>query len=252
MANMKVWSQHQIQCLQAMGISRWQLKQNNHAENNPQSVDPLVINKVPNQLLNKQGVDENRVNLASSSSWSELNQAVVNCTACGRSEHRKQAILGEGNQQANIFIIGDAPTQADDQAGATFSGEAGALFTKMLAAININRDATYISNFVKCHQPNASVTAQEAHQCLPYLQQQIDKVQPSLLLVFGESAAQYLLANHSPIELLRQQVHSSINQIKTIVSYSPQVVLDDVSKKRAVLEDLKLAQKTLSEHGINV
>ncbi len=271
---MKVWTQHQIDCLNVMGVTQWKSKQVIKGQKKAKSVDPLLLNdakhkqqiaKIP-ALANKGSVKNttpaplaetvlyNDVSQQSeTASWQQVANNISHCKACSRFEKRQQAIVGNGNKNTNLLIITDAPTETDDVAGEMYSGEVGKLFSKMLNAININLERVYITPFVKCFQANSlSAQKDEFEQCQNHLQQQINLIKPHLILIFSENAAQMILKNQSPINALRQQVHLSLNQIKTIVTYSPSLILTDASKKRAIWEDLKFVKTTLIEHAIDV
>jgi DNA polymerase len=252
---MKVWTQHQQECLQAMGITQWQSKFEEVAPNKVPSVDPLVVTDMLKSIAStEQGVDATEGILElTETTWETLQSDVSACQLCALHQTRQQAILGKGNQQAKLLIIGNAPTNNDDNQNQSFAGDGGVLLTKMLQAINIEPAQVYLTNVVKCHTPNNRyASVDEFNACMGHLQKQIALIKPELLLIFGKTAAQLLLNNHSSLAMLRQQVHLSINQLKTIVTYSPDVVLQDPSKKRDVWEDLKFARQTIKDYGIKL
>ena len=136
---MKVWTQHQQECLQAMGITQWQSKFEEVAPNKVPSVDPLVVTDMLKSIAStEQGVDATEGILElTETTWETLQSDVSACQLCALHQTRQQAILGKGNQQAKLLIIGNAPTDNDDNQNQSFAGDGGVLLTKMLQAINI-------------------------------------------------------------------------------------------------------------------
>lgn len=102
--------------------------------------------------------------------------------------------MGQGPQKAKVMLVGEAPGQREDDIRVPFSGLAGRKLTKALAERGIDRDDLYITNVVKCRPPdNRTPTAEEVKACLPYLWQEIDAVQPDLIVSLGSVALQALL-----------------------------------------------------------
>ena len=100
--------------------------------------------------------------------WEQLEACVANCTRCRLCERRKHTVLGEGNRQARIMLVGEGPGAQEDEQGRPFVGAAGQLLDKMLAAISLSRDAVYIANVVKCRPPgNRNPLPEEREACLP-------------------------------------------------------------------------------------
>jgi uracil-DNA glycosylase family 4 len=176
-------------------------------------------------------------------SWQELNDSIRACTRCDLHKSRTQAVCGTGDETADWLILGEAPGAAEDKQGEPFVGSAGQLLNEMLRAAGLNREQVYITNILKCHPPeNRDPKADEVEQCIPFLQQQITRLQPKLILVVGRIAAHKLLQVETPIGELRGQVHSygSAN-IPVIVTYHPAYLLRSPGHKPKVWEDLLLA-----------
>jgi len=181
----------------------------------------------------------------SSLDWQALQEKVSNCQQCGLHKNRSNTVFGRGHQQANWMVIGDAPASLDDQQGQPFVDQAGQLLTNMLRAIGLRRDEVYISNLLKCRPPNnRDPEIQETTSCHAYLQRQIELIQPKIVLVFGQVAAQKLLKTNEPLARLRGKVHQLPNTgISLVVTYHPAYLLKKTIDKRKAWDDLKLAKQ---------
>jgi DNA polymerase len=131
--------------------------------------------------------------------WDELRSAVASCTRCRLCESRTQTVFGVGNPAADWMIIGEAPGAEEDRRGEPFVGRAGKLLDEMLLAIGEKRDSVFIANILKCRPPNnRDPSHDEAASCRPYLERQIELVQPKIILAVGRVAAQQLLQSDVP------------------------------------------------------
>lgn len=177
-----------------------------------------------------------------------LNKEILTCTRCDLHRSRTQAVCGVGNLSADLLVIGEAPGVDEDRQGEPFVGRAGQLLTQMLRAIGLDRDTVFIANILKCRPPaNRDPEATEVESCLPFLQRQIELVQPRLILVVGRIAAHNLLNVDTPIGKLRGQVHHyGEQQIPVVVTYHPAYLLRSPTQKRKSWADLLLVQDELS------
>jgi len=143
------------------------------------------------------------------------------------------------------MLIGEAPGAEEDKTGNVFVGRAGKLLTKMLQAINLEREDIYIANTVKCRPPeNRDPKAAEKIACLPYLEKQIAIIQPKIILLVGRVAAINLLKQDIPLKTFRETTHL-YQGIKTYVSYHPSALLRNPNWKRPAWEDLQKIQQDL-------
>ncbi len=181
--------------------------------------------------------------------WPELQTLVSGCTGCDLHQKRTQTVFGNGDQQADWLIIGEAPGQQEDLLGEPFVGRAGTLLNNMLLAAGQPREKVYIANVVKCRPPgNRDPKPEETSACQAYLRRQVALLKPSLILVVGRIAAQSLLETTVPVGKLRGQVHHfPDSQIPMIVTYHPAYLLRRPSEKAKSWDDLKLAMRTYSE-----
>jgi DNA polymerase len=150
------------------------------------------------------------------------------------------------------MVIGEAPGQQDDRVGLPFQGRAGVLLDAMLGAVGIQTGtAVYFSNLIKCRPlGNRTPTPQEAAACLPYLQRQIDILQPRAILVLGKLAAQSLLGLDTDLDEIRGRIHhlrtESGRQIPVVATYHPASLLSRSQHKADAWRDLNLARSAIS------
>ena len=189
--------------------------------------------------------------------WDALTDAIQSCQACGLCQGRQRAVPGMGNRQARWMIVGEAPGEQEDKQGLPFVGPAGQLLDAMLAAMGLTREAdVYIANVIKCRPPhNRNPEPAEVAQCRPYLQRQIELVQPDLILALGRFAAQTLLAgvvpdvDKLPLGKLRGQVYR-VDGRPVVVSYHPAYLLRSPAEKGKTWADLCLAMEALGHNPL--
>ena len=122
-------------------------------------------------------------------------------------------------------------------------GPAGQLLTRIIEAINLDRDQVYICNVIKCRPPgNRNPESDELNACFPFLKRQIAAIQPDFIVALGTFAAQTLLGTTTPISRLRNRFHE-YNGIKVLPTYHPAYLLRNPDKKREVWEDMKMLMK---------
>ena len=184
-------------------------------------------------------IDEKNIPLELPNDLEELRKIVENCHLCDLAKTRKKVVFGEGDPNAKIMFIGEAPGASEDETGRPFVGRAGQLLTKMIEnVLEIPRSSVYIANIVKCRPPNNRVpTPQEAKTCLPYLLKQIEIVDPKILVALGATSYRYLTGDNTPISKIRGQIIKFQNRI-LIPTYHPSYLLRNPSKKKEVYEDL--------------
>ena len=177
--------------------------------------------------------------------WQALRDAVQTCTRCKLHQTRTQGVFGVGDEQADWLIVGEAPGADEDVQGEPFVGQAGRLLDAMLAAIGLHRGANvYIANVLKSRPPgNRNPEPDEIAACMPYLLQQIELLQPKIIIAMGRFAAQNLLSSKDSIAGLRGRVHH-FHGVPLIVTYHPAYLLRTLADKAKAWEDLCLARET--------
>jgi DNA polymerase len=141
------------------------------------------------------------------------------------------------------MLIGEGPGADEDRTGRVFVGRAGQLLTKMLQAINLERNEVYITNVVKCRPPgNRNPKPEEVECCLPYLEEQIEIIKPKLLLLLGKVAAVALFKQNRTLHSFRES-NLEYHGIKTYVTYHPSALLRNPQWKKPAWIDLQKLQK---------
>jgi len=168
----------------------------------------------------------------------QFHRAIENCQNCPLGRTRTKFVFGTGHERAGIMFIGEAPGQDEDLQGIPFVGRAGQLLNKLLAHVQLKREDVYIANILKCRPPNnRDPQPGEVEQCIPYLQRQIEMVQPKLLVALGRVAAQNLLNTTESLTNMRKRIWS-YREIPLIVTYHPAFVLRYNDKFDAAMEDM--------------
>lgn len=171
--------------------------------------------------------------------WEELKKQVKSCRSCSLHRRAKQPVLGEGNPEALLMLVGEAPGAREDELGRPFVGAAGELLNRILQAAGFKREEVYITNVVKCRPPgNRLPTPDEVQACRPYLENQIKLVNPKIIVCLGALATQALIAPGARITRLRGQWIQK-DGIYYLPTFHPAALLRDESKKRPVWEDFK-------------
>jgi DNA polymerase len=180
--------------------------------------------------------------------WDELAATVAACRQCRLCEARKQAVLGVGDINADWLFVGEGPGAEEDERGEPFVGQAGKLLDSMLAAIGLARGKNvYISNAVKCRPPeNRTPAPEEIAACRPYLERQIELIQPKLIVALGRPAAQTLLQSEVKIAAARGKLHD-YRGVPLIVTYHPAYLLRTLLDKAKAWEDLCFMRRTMKQ-----
>ncbi len=185
--------------------------------------------------------------------WPALAAHAAACTACALCAGRTRSVFGAGQLEADWFVVGDAPDEDDDRAGAPFAGRAGRLLDNMLGAMQLTRGAAvrasrvYVTQSVKCQPPGRRTPdAAEIACCERYLVRQLQLVQPRIVLVMGRVAAQALLRSTEAIGRLRGRVHR-YHDIPLVVTAAPAYLLRHPENKADAWADLCLALATVKD-----
>jgi uracil-DNA glycosylase family 4 len=184
-------------------------------------------------------------------------EEVRKCCKCGLGKTRTNSVPGEGSPDARIVFVGEAPGADEDAQGRPFVGRAGHLLDKIIIAMGLKRSDVYICNILKCRPPeNRDPRPDEVAYCLPYLQEQLETIEPEIIVALGAHAARTLLENNKSIGQLRGKFHdyyTSLGKppIKLMATYHPAFLLRSYSpeNRRRVWEDMK---RVLSELNLPV
>lgn len=173
---------------------------------------------------------------------------IGDCTRCPLAyAGRRNIVFADGNPNARLMFVGEGPGADEDASGVPFVGKAGQLLNNMINAMGLKREEVYIANIVKCRPPgNRNPEPVEANTCSQFLVDQIDIVQPQIIVALGAIAATYLLGVKRPLVALRGQWHD-VRGSKTAVTYHPAYLLRDPSMKGEAWKDL---QRVMVEMGL--
>ena len=214
--------------LQAMGIQVWIPRGQGDGGESPRPVVPVAP-------------AEERGSAAHI--WADLEARVAGCTRCDLHASRTQTVFGTGNREADWLIIGEAPGADEDRQGEPFVGRAGQLLNEMLLAAGYRREEVYIANILKCRPPNnRNPRPEEVACCHDYLRQQIELIQPRIIIAVGGIAAHNLLHTDVPVGRLRGTLHH-YGDIPLVVTYHPAYLLRAPLEKRKAWQDLQFARR---------
>ncbi|MCK5830071.1 MAG: uracil-DNA glycosylase [Methylococcales bacterium] len=227
-----------LQYLEAMGIDVWVSKQKAQNEELQSFYEEKVVIDTNSNDKTKSLEDK----------WSLLQKEVAECVKCTLCNTREQTVFGSGNKNADWMFIGEAPGQNEDVEGKPFLGQVGDLLTEMIRSVGLERDSVYIANILKCKVPNnKKPKVEEIKSCQNYLHQQIQLIQPKIILAVGRIAAQTLLGTNQPLSELRGVTHQFAGIIPLVVIYHPAYLLRSLLEKKKVWQDLQLAIKQVEK-----
>jgi len=213
----------------------------------------------PNNLYEVNKIDNNQKSISSISNIKtirDLEIFIKNSNTCELKKNAKSTVIGDGNENSKIMIIGEAPGADEDKLGKPFVGAAGMLLNKMLNAINLIRENVYITNVVPWRPPNnRTPNNEEIMACLPFIQKHIEIIKPKLILLLGTTAAKTILNSNLSISKLRGKWHEykSYNQKEVsycLVTYHPAFLLRSPENKKISWEDLKLFKKRIIDENL--
>jgi len=177
-----------------------------------------------------------------------INDIIGDCTRCPLAYGgRRKIVFGDGDSNAALMFVGEGPGADEDTQGIPFVGKAGQLLNNMIHAMGLQREQVYIANVVKCRPPaNRTPEYVEASTCSPFLLEQIDVVQPKVIVALGATAATYLLGIKQSLASLRGQWYTA-RGAKVAVTYHPAYLLRDPRQKGEAWKDL---QRVMAELGL--
>ncbi len=206
----------------------------------------------PNNYFNKnvnKGLNKNLNTIEEIKSIEDLKSYIQNSEICNLKKTAINTVVGDGNENANIMLIGEAPGAEEDKAGKPFVGAAGILLNRMLNAIDLKREDIYITNIIPWRPPNnRTPTNDEILLCLPFVQKIIEIIKPKLILLLGATSAKAILNSNLSIAKLRGEWHEyqSINykeKVNCLVTYHPAFLLRSPNYKKESWKDLQEFQR---------
>jgi DNA polymerase len=173
-------------------------------------------------------------------SLDELYTDVMRCELCALCKSRKNILFGNGSKEAKVMFIGDSPGVSEDETGTLFAGRSGELLAKMIEnVLLIPKEAVYITTILKCRPPENRVpTPEEVACCKPYLMQQIEMVNPKIIVTLGSTSFHHLTGEYdTPLEKVRG-LALNFGEAKLIPTFHPSFLLRNPSAKKEVYADM--------------
>jgi uracil-DNA glycosylase family 4 len=192
-----------------------------------------------------------RESARSAATLDELRAMLAKFEGCALRTTAKQLVFADGNPQARVMFVGEAPGREEDLEGLPFVGRSGKLLDLMMAAIGLDRTAAYIANIIPWRPPgNRTPTPQESQICLPFIQRQIELANPDILVCMGGPASQTLLGVKEGIKRTRGRwfnFHTGTREIRAIATFHPAYLLRSPLEKRFAWRDFLAVKKALGE-----
>ena len=182
-------------------------------------------------------------------SLEELRAMLTGFEGCALRTTAKQLVFADGNPQARVMFVGEAPGREEDIEGLPFVGRSGKLLDRMMAAIGLNRTTAYIANIIPWRPPgNRTPTPQESQICLPFTLRQVELANPDILVCLGGPSAQTLLGVKDGIKRTRGKwfaFHTGTREIRAIATFHPAYLLRSPLEKRFAWRDFLAVRKAL-------
>jgi DNA polymerase len=181
----------------------------------------------------------------------ELREVLGRFEGCALRATATQMVFADGNPQARLMLVGEAPGRDEDIEGLPFVGRSGKLLDRMLAAIGVDRTQAYIANIIPWRPPgNRTPTPQESQICLPFIKKQIELADPDVLVCLGGPSATTLLGIREGITKSRGRwvnFDTGKRVIRAMPTFHPAFLLRSPLQKRLAWRDLLAVKKALSE-----
>lgn len=185
--------------------------------------------------------------MSSADQLDQLKQDILDKGVCPKlAASATQLVMGEGNPQADILFIGEAPGAKEDKQGLPFVGRAGQFLNDMLQSINLNRSDVYITNIVKYRPPNnRDPSDQEKAEFIPYLFKQIAIIKPKLIVTLGRHSMNAFLPGFRISDIHGQPKRK--NELVYLPLYHPAAALYNGGMRDVLVEDFKKIPKIIQQ-----
>ena len=179
-----------------------------------------------------------------------LEERILQCKKCPLARTRNHAVPGEGNLHADLMFVGEAPGRDEDLQGKPFVGRAGKLLTKIIEAMEFNRDEVYITNIIKCRPPeNRNPHPNEIQECQGYLFEQIEWIKPRVVVALGKVSASFFISENLSMTKLRGKFYD-FHGISVMPTFHPSYLVRNEQNKllrKMVWEDMKKVMSFLDK-----
>jgi|TARA_B100000073_G_scaffold181846_1_gene150343 uracil-DNA glycosylase family 4 len=216
----------------------------------------FVFNKRPINRIKTNGTNIDKNTRSKSEELNKLKKLINSIENCNLKKHSKNLILGDGNINSPIMIIGEAPGPEDEKNGKTFQGEVGLLLKKMLNAINISKEGIYSTYAINYRTPeDRKPTSQEIKKYSIFLKDHISIIDPKIIILFGSSAMESVTTLSSKISNERGKWKEIILKNKTypiMITFNPSYLIRFPENKKYSWEDLKKIKKKILDLNIKI
>ncbi len=176
----------------------------------------------------------------------KLEKIAKNCSACALSRTRKNVVFGEGSLDSDIVFIGEAPGYEEDSRGRPFVGQAGQLLSRIIQAMDMEREGVYITNVLRCRPPkNRDPYPEEVVNCRQYLLGILKIIRPKIICTLGKFATWTLSGEQRSMTSQRGKFYE-FEGIKVLATFHPAYLLRNPQAKRLVWQDMKKILKFLT------
>jgi uracil-DNA glycosylase len=214
----------------------------------------FLFNKKPINRFNNTYIALNEKNIDKKKALAQLKADLNSIKNCNLKKNSPKLILGDGNIDSLIMLIGEAPGLEEEKSGSIFMGETGELLKKMLTAINIKKENIYSTYAVNFRPPeDRKPTSLEIKRYSSYLQKHISIINPKMIILMGSTAMESLTGLNSRISIERGKWKDVIiknTSYKTIITFNPSYLLRVPENKKHSWEDLKMIKKKINEMKI--
>ena len=216
----------------------------------------FVFDKKPINRIENNGTNIDKNIRSKSEELNKLKKLINSIQNCNLKKYSKNLILGDGNINSPVMIIGEAPGLEDEKNGKTFQGEVGLLLNKMLNAININKESIYSTYAINYRTPeDRKPTSKEIKKYSIFLKDHISIIDPKIIILFGGSAMESVTALSSKISNERGKWKEIILKNKTypiMITFNPSYLIRFPENKKYSWEDLKKIKKKILDLNIEI
>jgi len=215
-----------------------------------------IFSKKPINRFKIKKTDISNRNFDKNSRIIELKKLIDSIQNCNLKKNAKKLILGDGDFNSPIMIIGEAPGLQEEKVGKTFQGESGVLLEKMLEAINIQKKDIFSSYAINFRPPeDRKPTSQEIKRYSVFLKELISIIDPKIIILFGSTAMESVTSSNERISNERGKWKEIILKNKTyplMITFSPSYLLRFPENKKFSWEDLKKIKNKIKDLNINI
>ena len=208
------------------------------------SKKPINRFKISNENINKK-------NLGKKEQLNQLKKLIYSIQNCNLKNNSTSLILGEGNIESSMMIIGEAPGLEEEKANKTFQGESGLLLKKMLSAIKIKKENIYSTYAINFRPPeDRKPTSQEIKRYSVFLKEHISIIDPKIVILFGSTAMESIISSNERISNERGKWKEIILKNKTyklMITFNPSYLIRFPENKKFSWEDLKKIKKKIQD-----